>query len=337
MRSRSLLLIVLALVGVGLYVATSKGLLTLGRPQRIAYLRCKGERCGLYLMNGQEKRVASFIGPTLGFASPPTWSPDGRCIAYVTHESGDFQIYIIGNDGRGKEMLARSATLPSWSPDSRRIVYVGDTYKGEQSIFLTHLDGQGVERLVRDATYPLWSPDGEWIAYILDPRGESDIYLMDSEGKLQRRLTEGPEKEYLPVWSPDGNQIAYLRRESSGQLELRVVKADGSQDKSLALLGTYYLLSPPTWSPDRSRIAYVGAREGNVDLYIVEVEDKKAQRLTYAEGLDILPSWSPDGKKILFTSYRHGNGDLFTIEADGENEVRLTFSEDDEGYGSWSP
>ena len=337
MRSRSLLLILLAIAAVGLYLAMSKGLLTLGRPQRIAYLRCKGERCGLYLMNGQEKRLASFTGPTLGFASPPIWSPDGRRIAYVTHESADFQIYIIGTDGRGKKMLTRSATLPSWSPDSERIVYVGDTYKGEQSIFVTHLDGEDVKTLVRDATYPLWSPDGEWIAYILDPGGESDIYLMDSEGKVRRRLTEGPEKESLPVWSPDGYQIAYLKRKSSGQLELRVMKADGSQDKSLALLGTYYLLSPPAWSPYGSRIAYVGAREGNLDLYIVEVENKRVERLTYSEGLDILPSWSPDGKKILFTSYRHGNGDLFAIEIDGQNEARLTSSEDDEGYGSWSP
>ncbi|MFQ6000936.1 MAG: DPP IV N-terminal domain-containing protein [Anaerolineae bacterium] len=337
MRHRSVLLILLAIAGVGLFLALSKGFLTLDRPQRIAYLRCKGKRCGLYLMDGQKKKLASFTGPTLGFASPPTWSPDGRRIAYVTHESGDFQIYIIRTDGRGGEMLARSATLPSWSPDSQRIIYVGDTYKGEQSIFVAHLDGEDAERLVRDATYPLWSPDGEWIAYILDPGGESDIYLMDPEGKVQRRLTEGPEKESLPVWSPDGNQIAYLRRESSGQLELRVVKADGSQDKSLSVLGTYYLLSSPAWSPDGSRIAYVGAREGNLDIYIVEVENKREQRLTSAEGLDILPSWSPDGKRVLFTSYRHGNGDLFTIEVDGENETRLTSSEDDEGYGSWSP
>ena len=79
-----------------------------------------------------------------------------------------------------------------------------------------------------------------------------------------------------------------------------------------------------TWSPDGRLIAYMSNRNGDPDIYVMDVRTDTHRRLTFDDGRDWWPAWSPNGKWIVFASNRAGNIDLYRMDANGENVMRLT-------------
>ncbi len=95
----------------------------------------------------------------------------------------------------------------------------------------------------------------------------------------------------------------------------------------------------PALSPDGSQVAFVSTRAGDVDIYVIPVDDPGSIRqLTDVPGGDYAPAWSPDGTRIAFTSVRSGNRDVWVMHADGGHLKDLTASSSAEEYDpSWSP
>lgn len=99
----------------------------------------------------------------------------------------------------------------------------------------------------------------------------------------------------------------------------------------------------PNWSPDGSRIVFTSDRDGNSELYIIEVDSTGMDltgpiRLTVNEGVDAWPAWSPDGRLIVFSSFRGGSTiDLHVLDP-STGEVRLLVPIDDtnEFAPAWS-
>jgi Tol biopolymer transport system component len=83
----------------------------------------------------------------------PTWSPDGRRIAFESKRGGNFDIYVMNADGSGQRRLTQSGGDPAWSPDGRRIAFVGDS-----GIYVMHADGSGLRSLTPNAgdAFPGW-------------------------------------------------------------------------------------------------------------------------------------------------------------------------------------
>lgn len=78
------------------------------------------------------------------------------------------------------------------------------------------------------------------------------------------------------------------------------------------------------WYPDGHSIAYMSNRNGDPDIYVMDVRTNTHRRLTFDDGRDWWPSWSPNGKWIAFASNRAGEIDLYRMDANGENVKRLT-------------
>jgi TolB protein len=102
--------------------------------------------------------------------------------------------------------------------------------------------------------------------------------------------------------------------------------------------------SLPEWSPDGEKIAYASTRDGNWDIYVMDVEDALdttqgivLQHLTSHESDDLSPAWSPDGSQIAFASKRDGDWDIYVMDADGTHIRQLTNSPGIETKPSWSP
>jgi len=73
--------------------------------------------------------------------------------------------------------------------------------------------------------------------------------------------------------------------------------------------------SYPRWSPDGRRIAFVSERDGDEEIYIMDIKTRKVERLTHHPGGDRYPTWSPDGRKIAFlSSGENGKWDLRLID-----------------------
>lgn len=130
----------------------------------------------------------------------PSWSPDGRRIAFMSHRDGDFDVYVMNDDGSNVHPLTHNDSddyFPAWSPDGSRMAFVS-----RKGIYVMNADGSDVQQLT-DNEYgddvPAWSPDGRRIA--LNSRrggGETGIYVMNIDGTDVERLTDG----YDPTWSP---------------------------------------------------------------------------------------------------------------------------------------
>ena len=93
----------------------------------------------------------------------------------------------------------------------------------------------------------------------------------------------------------------------------------------------------PAWSPDGARIAFQSTRDGNEEIYVMNVDGGGQTRLTSAAAADVSPSWAPDGKTIAFASNRDGNFEIYVMNADGSGQTRLTRNLDIDVDPAWSP
>ncbi|MDC3283224.1 DPP IV N-terminal domain-containing protein, partial [Planctomycetota bacterium] len=87
----------------------------------------------------------------------------------------------------------------------------------------------------------------------------------------------------------------------------------------------------PSLSPNATQVAF--SHQG--DIWVANVSDGRAQRLTAHDAYDARPMWSPDGKTLAFASNRHSNWDIFSIPAVGGQPQRMTWHSDGEKLHGW--
>ena len=92
---------------------------------------------------------------------------------------------------------------------------------------------------------------------------------------------------------------------------------DDTSPRQLTTGGTDGL---PDWSPDGQKIAFSRNVDGNVDIYIINVDGTGLQRLTTAPGNDSVPAWTPDGRQIVFRTTRSGLWQIYLMNANGSNQ-----------------
>jgi TolB protein len=139
----------------------------------------------------------------------PTFSPDGRQIAYVSTRPGLPQIYVMAADGTGQELFAPfdygvtgSSNAPEWSPDGTRIAFHRDV-QGSLQVFIMDSRSRAVRQLTSAGrnTDPTWAPDGRHLAFVSDRTGRRQIWVIDIEtGRVRQLTTVGDAR--LPAWSP---------------------------------------------------------------------------------------------------------------------------------------
>ena len=171
--------------------------------------------------------------------------------------------------------------------------------------------GYTVTQLTYEPSYegqPSWSPDGNEIAFVSDRDGNYEIYVMDSNGSNQERLTYAPYRyDIEPDWSPDGSKIVFSAGEYGSNIF--VMNADGSDERRL----TSGMLNDgaPAWRYN-NKILY---HDWSGTVYTMNPDGSEKTALTESS----YPSWSADANKILF-SWR---GDIWTMNPDGSNKMLL--------------
>ncbi|MFN2468165.1 MAG: hypothetical protein ABR521_08580 [Gaiellaceae bacterium] len=165
----------------------------------------------------------------------PTWSPDGKRIAFTSDRDGNQEIYVMNADGSGAANLTRAPGIdnePAWSPDGKEIAFASNR-GGPFRLWAMRPDGSAARVLSPGPQdhHPAWSPNGKRLAFARTAGGQIDLFVVNANGSGERRLTSEPTIEFQPAWSPDGRRILFSSDRGSdvpGLLHLHTMNADGS-------------------------------------------------------------------------------------------------------------
>lgn len=170
------------------------------------------------------------LSQTLGEDVSPTWSHDGSQIAFTSTAPGSQSMIMIMNaDGTNRfpmNVSMAGADNPDWSPDNRSIVF-----NMLNSIWVFNRFTQTGLRLTNNTSdwRPRYSPDGTRIVFQSNRDGNAEIYVMNSDGSSQTRLTNNPAFDSNPAWSSDGAGILFTStRDDPMHPALYLMNADGS-------------------------------------------------------------------------------------------------------------
>jgi hypothetical protein len=287
---------------------------TLGLEHSVLGLRV-GERrkLGASLVDDSNRVVA----PATGLA----WSADPGDIVQV---SGDGVL-----DGLAPGRAVVTAAAPWGQKASARVIVTGD-------MFLTSNRGGrfGIYQLSvsrADAFHPVLteaganvqavlSPDRTQVAFSSDRNGSFDLFVMDADGHSVRRLTTDGGTEGEPVWTPDGSRIVFTSNQPGAGSQLRSITPDG-KDARLLTNSPGGNVSPDL-SPDGRTIAFVSAREGNQDIYLMDLAGGEARRLTKTGARESNPRFLPSGE-LLYVVERGRGSRVMRLSPGGREPVML--------------
>lgn len=164
----------------------------------------------------------------------PTWSPDGTQIAFKGAPRGhplerSGTIFVIRVDGRDRHRVSpnKDVEAPAWSPDGRLIAF---QLRGR--IATVRPNGRDLRILPIYGGCPSWTPDSNQLAICGD---DGEIYLINADGTMGKRLTRSPGTDIPGPWSPDGTHLSFSS-DRAGTADIYVMNRDGRLVKRLTRL-----------------------------------------------------------------------------------------------------
>lgn len=298
-----------------------------------------GTDIGRFTLIDQTGTVVGRLSDLPPMAQAPTWSPDGRLIAFMANVAGSEReaIYLMNADGtdlRQVPGLPINASFPAWQPIpvEQRTPTASPSSpiavpKTNGSIYFRVGERDGSTRI--EAVWPdgsdrrvafegdpmhvtqiAWSPDGSRIAYVDPVAADRGIYVANADGTDAVRLTDGVNDGW-PSWSPDGTRVLF----SSTRHDPEIEHCEG-------ISGQEFLC--PT------------------DVYAMDADGSSVTRLTSDDTAEFQPVWSPIGDRIAFVRSNGGTGGeaplIFTMNPDGTNVRQVSSGEGGSDFSpSWSP
>lgn len=241
---------------------------------------------------------------------------------------------------------ARLLRFPHVQGDQVVFSYAGDLYT-------TGLKGGQARKLTSDKGYemfPRLSPDGKYIAFTGQYDGNTEVFVIPSQGGEPKRLTftatldrddlgdrMGPNNIVIG-WTPDSKNILFRTRQFTfndftGQL--MTVPVEGGDAVEIPLKNGGF----SSYSPDGKKMAYNYVfrefrtwkrYQGGMadDIRIFDFDTKKSEKITDHKRQDIIPMWSADGRKIYFISDRDDIMNLYVYDLNTKTTRQLTFNKD---------
>ena len=167
------------------------------------------------------------------------WSPDGRWIAYISDASGEDEIWIAPQDGRGAAAQITTGGgnykyQPVWSPDSRKLMWSDR----QQRLHVVDIGTKAAEQIAEARAFEItsyaWSPDSRWVAYAKpEVEGPQRIYLYSLETRQTIPASDAWFNSSEPIFSADGTLLFFVSARSFnptyGQTEFQHVYTDMSR------------------------------------------------------------------------------------------------------------
>jgi tol-pal system beta propeller repeat protein TolB len=222
----------------------------------------------------------------------PTFSPDGRTLAFTSLRGRGFAICLLDLATGRDRVLASfpgSALSPAFSPDGQELAFASSK-DGNHEIYVVRLDGSGLRRLTHNPgidVQPTWSPNGRQIAFCSDRAGAPQIYIMDVDGTNVHRLTNDQARNEAPAWSPRGGFLAFMTRLGNGY---DVCAEDAGGGTVTNLTQGRGSNESPHWAANGRHLLMVSNRDGKQRLYILNSDNGEVFPLPIAGNVQT-PAW----------------------------------------------
>ncbi len=258
-----------------------------------------------------------------------------------------------------KDQDGASTYGPVWSFSTEafpqnRIIFTSNV-DGNYQIYSSSVEGNLILKLSENQYKNWWprlSPNRDKIAFSLDKEVEPFIYMMDTNGKNQKKISSIPIASYHNYgigfcWSPDGNQLLFCHYE-----QLNRIDADGSNLVQIATAPAGRHFRECDWSPlgDKLVVLTIGNRIYDSEIYVM---DSNSNNMTLVmentPGITASPAFSPDGRKILFTldvsahevnSGRQLDSHIFILHIDNSDTIDVSIHKPagtNDLFPRWSP
>jgi Tol biopolymer transport system component len=249
-----------------------------------------------------------------GSQTQPSFSPDGKEVAFVWNQRGDASNLFVKLIGSDTPLQLTSGTgqdqSPAWSPDGESVAFIRYA-DGEDAIYLVPATGSSERKIYQlhreidwDAPGLSWSPDGNWLIFP-DGRSAEDpsaIYALSLKTLEAKQLSSPPNSwdgDYSPVFSPDGKKIAFVRGADAAARNLYVMNADGSNPIKLTSKGR--TVDGLTWTRDGSSIVFSSDMGGSLSLWRISSSGGSAERLTVGGDNAVYPTISQHSGRLAYS------------------------------------
>ncbi len=239
-----------------------------------------------------------------------------------------YDVYVCAVDGTGCQRVVTQASQPDFLPGGEQLV-VHSWKPDEKGLVLHVLDEDRIWRITGQIEAARPSVDFQGSAYVYHSRYETDRQprLFRTYGTETRPIQrEGSAVVGVsPAWTPDGRVLySGCWRDSCGIL---LMHADGSNPRQVVAGSSE---TNPEASPapleggtGGERVTFMSQRDGNWEIYVVNLDGSGLRRLTRDPANDGLPTWSPDGRYLAFVSNRTGRWAVWAMRPDGSELQRL--------------
>lgn len=225
----------------------------------------------------------------------PSWSPDGRKIAYVSFENRTAGIYIQEVGTGGRSLLSKFPGIngaPAWSPDGRKLALVLSK-SGSPNIYIMDIGSRKLRQITNDFyinTEPSWTPDGSRLLFTSNRSGGPQIYSVNTDGGSASRVTYDGDYNARASFAKDGKNIAIIHR-VSGLYKIALLDLDTGSIKVLNKSSGDS--ASPSIAPNGSMVLYDTVSHGRNVLGMVSSDGRVMLELPARNGQAQDPAWSP--------------------------------------------
>lgn len=272
----------------------------------------------------------------------PLWLFGQQKIAYLSNQSGNFDIFIIDENGNNKKQLTQNKGwdwAPQWNTHLKAILFNSNDTTNQFSIRCKTVEG--VEKSIDTKGLESFnlSPMGDKVLYTLKDLNNNYIGLLDLKEESNQLIITHSSYNGRPMWSPDGTHFSFIS-DRDGNSELYIYNLE--KGISHRLTKSPKREKYTTWSPDGRFIFYTyhysdeKDKEHN-DIFKVEIASKAISQITDDLHFYQEIAVSPNGEKIVFHGKRNNLDHIYTIQTDGKKERQITKVGAYHGEPIWIP